>query len=85
MQANVEIDEMTLKRIADITGGLFFRARDPQSLSEIYEKINRLEKSEVKVKEYKSYKELFAMFLVPALLLLLIDILLRQTVLLKVP
>ena len=85
VQANVEIDEMTLKRIADITGGLFFRARDPQSLSEIYEKINRLEKSEVKVKEYKSYKELFAMFLVPALLLLLIDILLRQTVLLKVP
>ena len=85
VQANVEIDEMTLKRIADITGGLFFRARDPQSLSEIYEKINRLEKSEVKVKEYKSYKELFPIFLVPALLFLLIDILFRQTVLLKVP
>ncbi len=85
VQANVEVDETTLKRIADITGGLFFRARDPAALSEIYDKINQLEKSEVKVKEYRSYNELFALFLVPALLLLLLDILLRRTVLLKVP
>lgn len=85
VQANVEIDETTLKRIADITGGLFFRARDPQGLSEIYERINQLEKSEVKVKEYRSYNELFPVFLIPALLLLLLDILLRRSVLLKVP
>ncbi|MFH0986328.1 MAG: VWA domain-containing protein [Candidatus Omnitrophota bacterium] len=85
VQANVEIDETTLKRIADITGGLFFRARDPESLSEIYERINKLEKSEVKVKEYRSYNELFALFLFPALFLLLLDILLRRTLLLKVP
>ena len=85
VQANVEIDETTLKRIADITGGLFFRARDTAALSEIYEKINQLEKSEVKVKEYRSYNELFSLFLVPALLLLLLDLLLRRTVLLKVP
>ncbi|HPS37159.1 MAG TPA: VWA domain-containing protein [Candidatus Omnitrophota bacterium] len=85
VQANVEIDETTLKRIADITGGLFFRARDPEALSEIYEKINQLEKSEVKVKEYKSYNELFAFFLIPALMLLVLDVFLRQTVLLKVP
>jgi Ca-activated chloride channel family protein len=85
VQANVEIDEPTTKRIADITGGLFFRARDPASLSEIYEKINKLEKSEVKVKEYRSFNELFPLFLIPALLLLLLDIFLRRTVLLKVP
>jgi len=85
VQANVEIDEMILKRIADITGGLFFRARDPKSLSGIYEKINQLEKSEVKVKEYKSYHELFPLFLIPALMLLVFDIAVRQTVLLKVP
>lgn len=85
VQANVEIDETTLKRIADITGGLFFRARDPAALSEIYDKINQLEKSEVKVKEYRSYSELFALFLFPALFLLLLDILLRRTVLMKVP
>ena len=85
VQANVEIDETTLKRIADITGGLFFRARDPAALSEIYERINKLEKSEVKVKEYRSYNELFPIFMIPALLLLLLDIFLRRTLLLKVP
>lgn len=82
---NVEVDEASLKRIADITDSLFFRARDPAALSGIYEKINQLEKSEVKVKEYKSYDELFPFFLIPALVLLLFDIFLRRTVLLKVP
>lgn len=85
VQANVAIDEMTLKRIADITGGLFFRARDPASLSEIYDKINQLEKSEVKVKEYQSFNELFYLFLVPALLLLVAYIFLSRLFLLKVP
>lgn len=85
IQANVEIDEMVLKRIADITGGLYFRARDPRSLSEIYEKINSLEKTEIKVKEYRSYNELFSLFLVPALLILLLEVILSRTVLLKVP
>ncbi len=85
VQANVEIDETVLKRIADITGGLFFRARDPVALSEIYERINKLEKSEVKVKEYRSYNELFPIFLVPAFFLLLLDIFLRRTILLRIP
>ena len=85
VQADVEVDETTLKRIADITGGLFFRARDTAALSEIYERINKLEKSEVKVKEYRSYNELFPLFLIPALFLLLFDIVLRRTLLLKVP
>ena len=85
VQANVEIDELTLKRIADITGGRFFRARDPKALSEIYEKINELERTEIKIKEYRSYDDFFPYFLFPALLLLLLDILLRQTILMKVP
>jgi Ca-activated chloride channel family protein len=85
VQANVDIDETTLKRIADITGGLFFRARDTAGLSEIYERINKLEKSEVKVKEYKSFNELFPIFLFPAILLLFLEIFLRRTVLMKVP
>lgn len=85
VQANVQVDEATLKRIADITGGLFFRARDPVALSEIYERINKLEKSEVKVKEYKSFNELFPYVLIPALLLLLLEVFLRRTILLKVP
>ena len=85
VQANVDIDETTLKRIADITGALFFRARDTAGLSEIYERINKLEKSEVKVKEYKSFNELFPIFLFPAILLLFLDIFLRRTILMKVP
>ena len=85
VQAEVDIDEKDLRRIADITGGLFFRARDAVTLAEICDRINRLEKSEVKVKEYRSYNEMFPIFLIPALFLLLLDIFLRRTVLLKVP
>lgn len=85
VQTEVQIDEMTLKRIADITGGLFFRSRDPKSLTGIYERINELEKTEVKVKEYVSYDEFFHVFLLPALLILMIEIALSQTVLMKVP
>ena len=85
VQAKVEVDEFSLKRIADITGGLFFRARDPKALSEIYAKINQLETTEVKVHEYQSYDEIFYIFLIPAVLLLVLEITLRNTVLLKIP
>ena len=85
VQANVAVDEFTLKRIADITGGLFFRARDPQALTEIYARINKLEKTDVKVKEYRSYEELFPYFLIPALVILLLELGASQTFLLKVP
>ena len=85
VQANVAIDEFTLKRISDITGGLFFRARDTQSLSQIYEKINALERTEIKVKEYRSYSPLFHWFIIPALLLLIAEIVLSRTFLLTVP
>lgn len=85
VQADVEIDEMTLKRIADITAAKFFRARDPQALSQIYDTINKMETTEVKVKEYRSYEERFHWFLVPALFLLFAEILCSHTLLLKVP
>lgn len=85
VQAEVEIDEMVLKRIADITRGLFFRARDSKALEEIYEKINQLEKTEIKVKEYRSFDELFTYFLVPGLLLLLMELIIRNTIAVKIP
>lgn len=85
VQAEVEIDEMILKRIADITGGLFFRARDTQALQQVYDQIDKLEKTEVKLKEYRNYEEMFYFFLIPGLALLMAEILLSQTVLLKVP
>ncbi len=85
VQAKVDIDETTLKRIADITGGLFFPARDAKMLSEIYQRIGELEKSEFKIKEYSSYGELFHYFLIPGFLILLLEIGLRQLFFVKVP
>ena len=85
VQAKVDVDEFTLKRISDITGGLFFRARDPESLSEIYAKINELEKTEVKVHAYESFVELFPYFLVPGLLLLAGELVLKNTALQRIP
>ncbi|MBI4000052.1 MAG: VWA domain-containing protein [Candidatus Omnitrophica bacterium] len=85
VQAEVKIDEKTLKRIADITDGRFFSAGDPQALAQAYKQINELEKTEVKVKEYSSYHELYHRFLIPGILLLLIEVCLGNTVFLKLP
>lgn len=85
VQAKVDIDEFSLKRIADLTGGVFFRARDPQSLAEIYTRINELEKTELKVREYVNYDELFRLFLLPALFLLGLESILKNTFLLRIP
>ncbi len=85
VQAKVDIDEKTLKRIADITGGLYFPARSSEMLSKVYERINQLEKTDFKIKEYSSYEELFHYFLIPGLLLLMFDALLRNVLFLKIP
>ena len=64
-----EIDEETLKHIADLTGGKFFRATDIKTLASIYAEIDLLEKSVIEVKEYTLYKELYGWFLIPAFLM----------------
>ena len=64
-----EIDEETLKHIAEVTGGKFFRATDVEALGSIYAEIDELEKSEIEVKEFTQYKQLFGWFLIPAFLL----------------
>ena len=64
-----EIDIETLKNISNETGGQFFRATDKEALSDIYQEINNLERSEIKVKNYTKYYELFRWLLVPALFL----------------
>lgn len=81
----IEIDEETLKKIADETGGKYYRASDTETLWKIYDDINRLEKSNIEHYGYKEYNELFVNFLVPALILFAIEILLSNTVFLKVP
>ena len=64
-----EIDEETLQHIADLTGGKFFRATDVEALASIYAEIDLLERSEIEVKEFTQYKELYGWFLIPAFLM----------------
>ena len=64
-----EIDIETLKNISNETGGQFFRATDKEALSNIYKEINNLERSEIEVKNFTKYHELFRWFLIPALFL----------------
>tara|TARA_S200000501_G_scaffold353209_1_gene372798 strand:+ start:48721 stop:49689 length:969 start_codon:yes stop_codon:yes gene_type:complete len=64
-----EIDEETLRYIADKTGGKYFRATDENALSTIYKEIDKLEKSEVETREYIKYQDLYGWFLIPAVLL----------------
>ena len=64
-----EIDEETLLRIAKVTGGKYFRATDIETLGLVYSEISSLERSEIDVKEYTQYKDLYGWFLIPAFIL----------------
>lgn len=81
----VDIDEDTLKSIAQKTGGQYFRADSTDTLQKIYDEIDRLEKSEVEVKKYVNVKELFPWVLVPGIFLLLLGVVLDQTVWRRLP
>ena len=79
------LDENTLKQIASTTNGSYFRATDKQSLERIYTEIDRFEKTKFEVVNATVRKELAGYFLIPAVLLLGIEILLSNTVLRKIP
>ncbi len=79
------LDEDTLKQIAQTTGGRYFRATDTQSLKQIYTEIDRFEKTQFEVINTIARKELLGYFLIPAALLLGVEILLSNTVLRKIP
>ncbi|MDO8525324.1 MAG: VWA domain-containing protein [Candidatus Omnitrophota bacterium] len=81
----IEINEEVLKRIASVTGGKYYPASDTETLRKIYDDINRLEKSIIEHFGYKEYSELFYCFLIPGLFLLLMEILLANTVFMRVP
>jgi Ca-activated chloride channel family protein len=80
-----DIDEPTLQEIAQITGAAYFRAEDNTALETIYDRIDRLEKSPVKSPRYLETHELFAWLLIPALILLVIEVVLLATRLSKIP
>ena len=81
MTMDSEFDETTLQNIASTTGGQYFRATDNNSLKQIYEQIDQLEKTKLRVREYAKHTDTFAPFLMAALLCLLAEILLRYFVL----
>ncbi|AUP79646.1 vWA domain-containing protein [Flavivirga eckloniae] len=76
----VEIDEELLKEIANVTGGKYFRATDNRKLEEIYDEINKLEKTEIEEFKFYNYEEKYRSLVILAGLLLIIELLLRFTI-----
>lgn len=85
MDQKVDIDEETLTKVANMTGGKYFRAENTEGLRKIYEEIDQLEKTEVEVKKYQRYRELFPWFVLAGLSLLLLEIILSNTVWRRLP
>ncbi len=81
----VDIDEDTLTKIAEKTGGNYFRADNSQTLRNIYSEIDRLEKTEAEVKKFQRYTDLFPWLVIPGLALMLMEIGLGHTVWRKLP
>ncbi|VBB47829.1 von Willebrand factor type A domain protein [uncultured Desulfatiglans sp.] len=77
---NVELDEETLEKVARIGGGRYFRAADSQELAEIYDVIDQEEKTEATVKEFFHFRDLYPYLLLPAILLILVELILTATV-----
>jgi Ca-activated chloride channel family protein len=78
-------DEDTLKKIAQMTGGQFYRGDNSEKLANIYDEIDKMEKTESVVSKYTEFTELFPWFLCGGAGLLLLEITLAQTVLRRLP
>ena len=81
----VEIDEEMLTKVAQTTGGRYFRATNNQALREIYDEIGELEKTRIEERIYTDYEERYHRFLGPAFLLLMLELALSTTVLRRFP
>jgi len=81
----VEIDEAMLTKIADITGGQYFRATNNRALQEIYDKIDKFEKTKIEITSFKNASEKYYSWLWAGLLLLLVELGLSRTILRKLP
>jgi len=75
VMAPVEVDEDTLRKVADATGGKFYRATDSDSLKQIYAEIDRLEKTSATMKRFEDYRELFPWPVAAALVLIAAEVL----------
>lgn len=84
-RATVEIDETTLKKIANLTGGRYFHARDAAALADVYAEIDKLERSEVSELRFLQYREYYPLFLLGAFILIACATLLNSTLLRRLP
>ena len=75
-----EFDETTLRSIAETTGGQYFRAKDNTSLKAIYDQIDQMEKTKLRVREFSKHMENFMPFLYAALICLLLELIIRYFV-----
>ncbi len=82
---DVQIDEALLKNVAETTGGKYFRATNKKKLEDIYNEINKLEKSKIDVTRFQNKKDEYFGFILAALCLLTAEIILRLTVFKKIP
>ncbi|HBF13360.1 MAG TPA: hypothetical protein DDW49_08275 [Deltaproteobacteria bacterium] len=85
IRARLDMDEASLKEIANITGGRYFKATDTSELQKIYATIDQLEKTEVNMKQFKEVNELYFWFVGAALLLMMSGLLLENTLLMRLP
>ena len=85
MMAKVDIDVDTLRKVAKITDGRYFRATDTDSLEKIYDEINKMERTTRKINRFEHYKELFPWAIFAALIILAIQFYLSQTRFRKLP
>jgi len=84
-QMDSQFDEKSLKEIAELTGGQYYSATDNSKLRRIYQDIDKLEKTKISVKEYSKKDEQFFWFSLLALIFLISEIALRNTLLRKIP
>ena len=83
--ASVQIDEALLEQIANETGGKYYRASNEQQLFEVYSEIDKLEKTKIEIERFNRYEERFYLFIRWALILLLLEFLIRKIIIQKFP
>ena len=85
VQVQVDVDEETLQKIADVTGGKYFRATDEKSLAAIYQEISEMETTEYSVREYVQHAELFYVPLLIGLIFILLEFILERLIFRRFP
>ena len=79
-EVRVNVDEETLKKVADLTSAKYYRATDTETLEQIFEQIDKLEKSTVELTQYKQYRDLFPWLLASGFGLLVLQLVLTESV-----